>query len=224
MAILIPRKKEFWQRRPTYEPQVDYGHYLADDLTSQRLFIDSFADENGEDPNSISNVSLSPYGLEVTAATANCRIDNPLVSGGCTIEMLVASDLLFTTENGSRYFFDTYEGSNKRTLLYYDHSVDRTFLYTNDSNRGFVSGGIPIQGSKELNTSIAITIPSNKMYVDGELFHTFSSGDTGTIADNLYIGNRFNLAESLGGHIELFRTYKREISENEIYSLYENRN
>lgn len=136
-----------------------------------------------------------------------------------TIEMLVRPHFDLAGAATYYYFFDTYGGSNSRFLLNVDIYSDLLTLYTDTVNRG----NFDISGfwTAETLYHIVLVWGTNKLYINGELVHTYDPGGLGDGADNLYIGDRYTTgSRAFDGKISYCRIWNRALMSSEISKLY----
>lgn len=86
--------------------------------------------------------------------------------------------------------FDTYGGNNKR-IVFYESGASNLNLYTNTISRGSTTY------SWVANTkyNIAITWPTNILYINGSQHYNYSDGNLGNSASTLYIGDAYTASD-----------------------------
>jgi len=122
------------------------------------------------------------------------------------------------TDSDIHIFFDTYGGSNRRTLLmYYGISLTQIF-YTDTVNRGGFSQTI----IADEWFFMTIVYGTNEMYINGELVNDYTDGDLGDGASTLYIGDRYTNGDSACySAIDDFMIFTNVLTTAEIKTVYE---
>lgn len=122
--------------------------------------------------------------------------------------------------NKTHYLFDSYGGGNKRFFTYKSITTPwASFIYTDGVSRG--SSIIPFSNKKP--ESIFINYGVNEFYFRNLLVADFSDGDLGLFASNLYIGDRYSLADAaFDGEINQFIWFNSVINANSRNLLSDN--
>jgi hypothetical protein len=133
-----------------------------------------------------------------------------------SIEMLVKPS--WNNADGvAHVFWDTYGGNNKRFCLF-KQSDNFTWLWMNASLYG------PFSSSWVANTlyHIVFNWGANQLYINKVLSHTFNPNTLGLGATDLYIGDRYTLANyGFSGNIYYFIVRDVPLTLAEITTFYD---
>jgi len=157
-----------------------------------------------------------PYDLKgVTILSSASRISTPAAAGfpaaAGSIEMLVRPSWN-NVDGASHFFWDTWGGSNRR-FLFYKSSGNVTYLYTDNTSRGYFT--FPWVAHQLYH--VVLNWGTNTLYINGSLANNFTDGGLGLGASTLYIADHYTSANnSFSGFIYYFIARDLALTPDEI--------
>lgn len=151
----------------------------------------------------------------VTIGATVSRIVTPAAGGfpadAGSIEMLCSPTWNYN-DGIAHYFWDTYQGSNRRFLLA-KGTANTTYLYTDNTYRGAFT--FPYVANTLYH--IVLNWGTNTLYVNNALVKTFDAGGLGLGSANLYIGDTCSGANSaFSGNVYYFIARDLALTQAEI--------
>ncbi|MBV1888711.1 MAG: LamG domain-containing protein [Proteobacteria bacterium] len=230
MSIFIPRKKEFWSRRPVGEQEINWGHWASDGLVYYSLLNSTGTPTDiagGFDSSLRTNADPDFDGLLVN------NTDDPSNSGA-EIVGSNSGDLDFTSD-----FTIVAEvtktlaslGDDYRTIFgkRNDSGYQYQFRVTNDNKLNLLTTGSSIASSYTLavDERAAVAVSSDS---SGRIFNKNSSTETGIFRSISHVGapavigsNSVSGAsnQAFGGVIHRLSAYSKKLEAEELIELAE---
>ena len=227
MAILIPRKNEFWQRKPTGLVEIDWGHELSVGL------VDLITPESHDLAKSTVSDSIDEYdadglGFSCSASSAGfvykdeivvSNLDNSTVTLVFGNDSVTAQDTLYAERNTGNPIFKVTTGISSPDKL--------SFVFRNDGgNLINLATQVDMDTSLRSHFGAYITNGTNSrsIYCDGNIAENTSnynntlttSNKSRICSDAADIGTRYS------GGVMMVGLYSRSLLTEELDSLNEN--
>ena len=228
MAIFIPRKKEFWQRKPTTLRQLREGHWLADDLVGAYLWFQGLENLTGRNSATLGgSATLDPSNGAILDANGEyVRIDADVL-------LADSSDTYTVTQKYQKII--AYGGGYPRLLQRGDGDSARFYRNYNDYNFVFWDANFTASQNIWDGDSHTVSLSCSNIatdYVNTRAVHINAvpeySLDSDSYADAVYssgrwmmLGNRPDGTRYNGGGNDFLYLHARDLHSEEIKNLHE---